>query len=176
MVATTNYMPTTPRTRRSVARAGAARTSLQRDAQDLYAAMTAFLRFHQFRDRDQTGYHGLTITQCYVLECLHRRESLTLNELTEEMLLDKSTLSRIVAALEAKGAVARRPNPADGRSTFLVLTPAGTRAYAAVEADLVRENATLLRDTTPRQRRQFIAFLQRLTDAARARHVSPVHD
>jgi DNA-binding MarR family transcriptional regulator len=138
--------------------------------------MTAFLRFHQFRDRDHTGYHGLTITQCYVLECLERRGALTLNELTEEMLLDKSTLSRIVDGLVAKDAVSRRPNPADGRSTYLALTPAGQRAYAEVEADLVRENAMLMQDTTRAQRRQFIAFLERLTNAARARHVSPAHD
>jgi DNA-binding MarR family transcriptional regulator len=169
-------MTTTLRAKRPTARRRSTGTPLQRDARDLYVAMTAFLRFHQFRDRDQTGYHGLTITQCYVLECLHRRGALTLNELTEEMLLDKSTLSRIVDGLVAKDAVSRRPNPTDGRSTYLALTPAGQRAYAAVEADLVHENALLMRDTTPRQRRQFIAFLQRLTDAARVRHVAPAHD
>jgi len=150
-------------------------SALTRDARALYQAMTAFLRFHQFRDRDHTGYHGLTITQCYVLECLYRRRALTLNQLAEEMLLDKSTLSRIVDALDAKGAVARRPNPADGRSTYLGLTASGKRAYLKVEADLIRENAELLRDTPPRQRRQFIAFLRRLTKRAMERNVSAVH-
>lgn len=153
-----------------------ARSTLQRDAHELYLAMTAFLRFHQFRDRDHTGYHGMTITQCYVLECFDRRRTLTLNELAEEMLLDKSTLSRIVDTLEAQRAIARRPNPSDGRSTLLRLTHAGARAYRGVEADLVRENAELLRQTLPRQRRQFIAFLKRLTQSAMTRKVSMIRD
>lgn len=161
----------TPKPRRSEAR-----STLQGDAHELYLAMTAFLRFNQFRDRDHTGYHGMTITQCYVLECLDRREALTLNELAEEMLLDKSTLSRIADSLEAKRVITRRPNPSDGRSTLLRLTQAGARAYRRVEADLVRENAELLRQTPPRQRRQFIAFLKRLTDAALTRKVSVIPD
>ena len=152
------------------------RSPLENDARELYRAMTAFLRFHQFRDRDHTGYHGMTITQCYVLECFERRRVLTLNELAEEMLLDKSTLSRIVDGLEAKGLLERRDNPADGRSSLLSLTAAGTKAYRTVEGDLIRENVKLLKGTPATQRRQFIAMLRRLTTAAVQREVTPVSE
>jgi DNA-binding MarR family transcriptional regulator len=168
-----NYIQTPPLARDPAADPS---PSLRRDAHALYNAMTAFMRFVQFRDRDHSGYHGLTITQCYLLECLHRRGALTLNQLADEMLLDKSTLSRIVDALEAKGAVTRRPHPSDGRSSHLGLTAAGRRSYLKVEADLVSENATLLRELPGRERRQLIAFLQRLTETAMKRRVSPIHD
>jgi len=106
--------------------------------------MTELLRVYQFRDRDRIGYHGLTITQCYVLEILVRGGSLTLNELAAAMCLDKSTLSRVVDGLERKHAVKRTSNPADGRSTLIEATHSGARRYEQVEAHIVAENAKVL--------------------------------
>ena len=74
-------------------------SSLDADAASLYRVMTELLRVYQFRDRDRLGYHDLTITQCYVLDILVRRGPLSLNDLAAEMLLDKSTLSRVVDGL-----------------------------------------------------------------------------
>src|SRR5256885_16879631 len=92
---------------------------LEREAAALYGAMTELLRVYQFRDRDRVGYHGLTITQCYVLEILIRRGALTLNELAAAMCLDKSTLSRVVDGLGRKNGGKRTGNPAVGRRTWL---------------------------------------------------------
>ena len=149
----------------------APRASLKRDAAALYGVMTELLRVYQFRDRDRVGYHGLTITQCYVLEILIRRGSLTLNELAEEMCLDKSTLSRVVDGLERKQAVKRASNPADGRSTFIQVTRWGVRRYERVEADIVAENARVLSGFTAAVRRQLVALIGALARAARGRDI-----
>src|SRR5262245_64316313 len=133
-----NYLHET----RNEPRSGSA--ALERDAAALYGVMTELLRVYQFRDRDRVGYHGLTITQTYVLEILSRRGALTLNELAAEMRLDKSTLSRVVGGLERKGVVKRTSNPADGRSILLQTTASGGRRYQRVEAELVAENAQVL--------------------------------
>jgi DNA-binding MarR family transcriptional regulator len=149
---------------------------VERDAADLYGVMTELMRVYQFRDRDRVGYHGFTITQCYVVEVLIRAGPLTLNELAGEMLLDKSTLSRVVAGLESQQAVSRMSNPADGRSIVLEATPSGRRRYERIEAELVAENARVLSGFTPAARRQLIVLIDALTRAARARELARVHE
>jgi MarR family transcriptional regulator, 2-MHQ and catechol-resistance regulon repressor len=153
---------------------GAAPAALQRDAADLFSAMTELLRVYQFRDRDRMGYHGLTITQCYVLEILIRRGPLTLNELAAEIGLDKSTLSRVVGGLENKRAVARKSNPADGRSILLEATRSGVSRYERVEADIVAENARVLAGFSPTARRQLIVLIDALARSVRERELEEV--
>jgi DNA-binding MarR family transcriptional regulator len=136
--------------------------------------MTELLRVYQFRDRDRLGYHDLTITQCYVLDILVRRGPLSLNELAADMLLDKSTLSRVVDGLEKQRAVKRTSHPADGRSTLIEATRSGASRYARVEADLVAENAKVLSGFTAPVRRQLVALIAELTRAARERQLAQV--
>jgi DNA-binding MarR family transcriptional regulator len=147
--------------------------SLTRDAAALYEVMTELLRVYQFRDRDRVGYHGLTITQVYVLDILVRRGPHTLNALAAAMHLDKSTLSRVVDGLETKRAVQRAANPADGRSAFIEATRSGARRYARVRADIVAENAKVLAEFPAATRRQMLALIDRLTKAARQRPLEP---
>ena len=148
--------------------------SLQRDAAALFAAMTELLRVYQFRDRDRVGYHGLTITQSYVMEIVIRRGRLTLNELAAAMNLDKSTLSRVVDGLEKKGAVKRTTNPADGRSTLIAATPSGKQRRQRIEADIIAENAKILSGFKPAVRRQLVVLTRALTQAARDRQLERV--
>jgi DNA-binding MarR family transcriptional regulator len=147
---------------------------LHDDAAELYRVMTELLRVYQFRDRDRVGYHNLTITQCYVLDILVRRGALSLNELAAEMLLDKSTLSRIVDGLEKQRAVKRTTHPADGRSTLIEPTRSGASRYKRVEADLVAENAKVLSGFAAPVRRQLIPLIAELTRAARERQLAQV--
>jgi MarR family transcriptional regulator, 2-MHQ and catechol-resistance regulon repressor len=158
-------MPRTPTTQK---------TSLDADAASLYRVMTELLRVYQFRDRDRLGYHDLTITQCYVLDILVRRGPLSLNDLAADMLLDKSTLSRVVDGLENQRAVKRTSHPADGRSTLIEVTRSGTSRYARVEADLVAENAKVLAGFTAPVRRQLVTLIAELTRAARERQFARV--
>ena len=148
--------------------------SLDADAASLYRVMTELLRVYQFRDRDRLGYHDLTITQCYVLDILVRRGPLSLNELAADMLLDKSTLSRVVDGLEKQRAVKRTSHPADGRSTLIEATRVGANRYARVEADLVAENAKVLSGFTAPVRGQLVALIAELTRAARERQLAQV--
>jgi DNA-binding MarR family transcriptional regulator len=165
-----NYMPATSQ------RGRASGAPLERDAAALYQVMTELLRVYQFRDRDRLGYHGLTITQCYVLEILVRRGALTLNQLAEEMYLDKSTLSRVVGGLENKGAVQRAANPADGRSVLLEVTATGRRRYQRIESALIAENAGVLAGFKPAMRRQMVELIAALTRAVRERQLAPAKE
>ena len=146
------------------------------DAAALHRAMTDFLRFYQFRDRDRLGYYGLTITQHYVLDVLIQRGALTLNALADEMRLDKSTLSRVVDGLERKKAAKRIANPADGRSMLISVTPLGRGKREKAVADRVAENAKVFDGFPPAMKKQFIRLIADLTRAARARHLETVDE
>ena len=50
---------------------------------------------------------------------------LTMSELAEKVILSPSGVTRLIDRLEKQGFVARDVNPADRRSMFAVLTPAG---------------------------------------------------
>ena len=107
---------------------------LEADAAALHEALSELVRVYQFRDRDRICCHDISVTQCYALEALLRRGPCGLNELAAELYLDKSTASRVVAALERKGYVSRAPHPEDGRAVVLTVTPAGRRLH-----DRIRE-------------------------------------
>src|SRR5687767_1974269 len=122
---------------------------LDADAVDLHTALSELVRVYQFRDRDRICCHDISVTQCYALEALLRRGPSTLGDLAGELFLDKSTASRVVAALERKRYVARAAHPQDGRSVVLTVTPAGRRLHDRIRQDLVAEEKRLLEDFEP---------------------------
>src|SRR5260370_11266851 len=60
--------------------------------------------------------------------------------------LDASTVTRQIAALECGGYVERRADPADGRSSAIVLTPEGRQSMRAVEQERRRRIHALVSD------------------------------
>ena len=62
---------------------------------------------------------------------LRSRAGMTPSELAHWMSAPATTVSSYVKRFEAKGHLERSPNPDDGRSYLLHLTPAGRRAHAA---------------------------------------------
>src|SRR5690349_1326412 len=111
--------------------------ALERDAHLFYDALSDLLRVYQFRDRDRICCYDVSVSQCYALEALVRRGPMTLNDLAAYLYLDKSTASRVVAALERKGYVARAPHPEDGRALLLAPTTEGRGLHARIESDIV---------------------------------------
>lgn len=65
------------------------------------------------------------------LTTIARSEQVTVSTLAERMLMDKGQVSRTVRELEELGLVERTPDPADGRSSLLRLTPHGSDRLAA---------------------------------------------
>ena len=88
--------------------------------------------------------HDISLTQRYALEALLRHGPSTLNALAAKLHLDKSTASRVVAALERKGYVGRAQHPGDARAVLLDVTPAGRRLHDRIRADRIAERTELL--------------------------------
>jgi DNA-binding MarR family transcriptional regulator len=142
---------------------------LEADAASLHEALSELVRVYQFRDRDRICCHDISVTQCYALEALLRRGPCGLNELAAQLYLDKSTASRVVAALERKKYVSRATHPEDGRAVVLTVTAAGRRLYDRIRTDLISEASELLKDFEPEVREAAATLILRLARAAALR-------
>ncbi|MFV0375532.1 MAG: MarR family winged helix-turn-helix transcriptional regulator [Microbacterium sp.] len=85
--------------------------------------------------------HDLSVLGLAVLERLHEQGPQRPGDLAEELDVSQPTGSDAVGALQRRGLVERRRNPADLRSSLVHLTDAGGQ----VAAEVARELAPLLR-------------------------------
>jgi DNA-binding MarR family transcriptional regulator len=85
---------------------------------------------------DRAGY--------LVMRMLDELGPVTANALARSLRLDSSTVTRQITALESQGFVERCANPADGRSSTIVLTPQGRQSMREVEAERRRHIEALV--------------------------------
>ncbi len=142
---------------------------LQQDAETLYEALGDLIRVYQFRDRDRICCHDLSITQCHALDVLSVRGGLTLTRVAAELYLDKSTASRVVAALERKGYVERTEHPEDRRAILLEVTGTGQALYKQIHDEIIEQEKGLLRDFDSGTRQSMTKLIRRLAAAAAER-------
>lgn len=74
--------------------------------------------------------YGMTRTQWRVLAHLGKFGSMTARDICTRSHVEKTKVSRAVAALEAEGLLARAPSEADRRAEMLSLTAAGQAVFA----------------------------------------------
>lgn len=147
---------------------------LERDAVALQAAVAELVRVYQFRDRDRICCYDISVTQCYALEMLVDHGPMRLSTLAERLFLDKSTTSRVVAALVKKRYVEQRAEVTDRRATTLNATAAGRRLCTRISGELVEQQKQLLQEMPPEVRAGVIEVIRGLARAADARFRSGV--
>jgi DNA-binding MarR family transcriptional regulator len=87
--------------------------------------MTRLIRKLNLLNRDQKICYGLTLPQCGAIETLHRKGMLPMNDLSRQMGVTISTMTRIVDILVRDNIVTRRENPGDRRKVCIDLTENG---------------------------------------------------
>lgn len=99
--------------------------------------------------------YGLSTAHAYLLRVVLTRPGLTQKEIGDILLLDKSTITRFVNALEKKKLIERSTPPdADAREQRIVPTPAALELHASLEQSgqqLYEEMQQKLGDTDLRQ-------------------------
>lgn len=142
---------------------------LDRDARDLYEALTDLVRVYQFRDRNLICCHDISVTQCYALDALVRGGPTTLGSLATLLMLDKSTTSRVVEALERKGYVKRSTHPSDARAIRLVATARGRSLHATIRRSQLEEERAVIESLPGDVRRATVDVVRRIADIAAKR-------
>lgn len=108
----------------------------------------------------------ISTNQANVLEFLDTEEGTTVLDLARQMGVAPSTMSLTLDRLERGGFVQRKKDPNDGRRTMIVLTADGDRVkrkQKVLEPDLI---AAMLSRLPATRRKEAIAGLRSLTEAA----------
>jgi len=114
------------------------------DAEDQYLCcvdevgetMKRVVRNFQLFERDQIKVLGFTVTQCYSLLELLKRNELTMQELSEYMNLNTSTMTRIIDKLVRDEYVVRHRSENDRRVVIASLTDKGIEAANGLNGNI----------------------------------------
>lgn len=105
---------------------------------------------------------GLSPGHMPVLLALEDGTALTQKALAERAAVEQATMTATLTRMERDGLVIRRPNPEDGRSTLVALTPLALGKLPAVAEATATINALVLEQLTPDERQQFFTLIRRI--------------
>ena len=108
---------------------------------------------------------GVSPGQLPVFFALARGNTMTQKELARASIMEQPTMAATLLRMERHGLIQRRPDPKDGRSALISLTPAALERAAAVEAAVHAVNDQGLAELDEPAR---AAFLKNLAAIARA--------
>jgi MarR family transcriptional regulator for hemolysin len=87
--------------------------------------------------------------------------------------VEQATMTATLNRMERDGLISRRPNPEDGRSQLVALTPAARAKLPHVEEAAAAINALVLEGFAPEERAQYFALVKRIIGALQARDGMP---
>jgi DNA-binding MarR family transcriptional regulator len=105
---------------------------------------------------------NLTIPEWRVLAVISQAEKVAARDVVSRTPMDKMTVSRAVASLEAKDFVSRATSESDRRVSMLSLSKNGRALFDRVAALALEIEDELMSSFEPDERTQFIALLAKL--------------
>jgi len=137
-------------------------------AEDLQARLVAFVRAFGLHQPDETPCGSpVPVSEAHALWVLADRGPLTQTDLVHHLSLGKSTVSRLVDQLVARGWAERRTSDQDARCRLVQLTPDGARTAAGLARSRATRFARLLDRIPEPDRPAVLAALDTLAEAAR---------
>lgn len=98
--------------------------------------------------------------QYIFLMAIASRQPITQKELSQRLLIDKTTTAKAIAKLEAEGYVRREPDPVDNRYHLLYLTDSGRETVPQVQTALARVKNKTRKGITDEQYDLLLSLLQ----------------
>jgi DNA-binding MarR family transcriptional regulator len=137
-----------------------------------------FVRVAGLLQPDQVVRGGsISMSQAFALHELDHatEETLSQQALAERLRLEKSTVSRIVAGLEAKGLLVRERDPDNRRLYQLRITSKGRLVHARMGSRFHEQFDALIAAMTPAERLALLKALPALIRVIRESYAGPVH-
>jgi DNA-binding MarR family transcriptional regulator len=136
---------------------------------NLQSQMIALVRAFGLHKPDTTPCgQPVSVAEAHALMELERAAPLSQNELASRLLLEKSTVSRLVASLEQHGWISRTRSQRDARQVELSLTAEGRRIQGQIAAARTAKFQRVLAAVPADQREQVLAALNILVEALHA--------
>ena len=108
---------------------------------------------------------GISSGQLPVFFALAEGRALSQKALTEAAAIEQPTMAATLSRMERDGLVARRPDPKDGRSTLISLTPAGMAKMSEVRAAVEAVNTGALGGLGAAEREAYLKALATIIGA-----------
>ncbi|MHC1550287.1 MarR family winged helix-turn-helix transcriptional regulator [Phyllobacterium sp. K27] len=112
--------------------------------------------------RDDLAKLGLTIPKMRALAILSVVDGLLISQLAVYAVVEHSTLSRGLDALEAEKLVRRNPDPDDSRATRVTITELGRATFEKLWPTMRKSYETMFAGIDPEEQAAFVATLQKL--------------
>ena len=112
--------------------------------------------------REEMAAHGLTTAKMRALAVLSVLDGLLIRDLSVYAVVEQSTLSRALDALERDGLVQRKTDPDDSRATRIVMTTKGRETHEGLWPHVAEACAQMFKGIEPDEQRAFTATLQKI--------------
>ena len=126
-----------------------------------YNARRAWLVVSQVFAERMAAY-GLKQVDFSVLSLIAHNPGATSRQLCSTLDILPPNLVSLIAAMDSRGLIERRPHPHDGRAIGLYLTPAGEELIREAEQTVMQLEADASARLTPRERETLIRLLQKM--------------
>ncbi|HEX6424878.1 MAG TPA: MarR family transcriptional regulator [Acidimicrobiales bacterium] len=139
------------------------------DEADLQRHLAGFVRAFGLHRPDETPCGTpVPVSEAHALSILAEQGPLTQTDLVRHLALGKSTVSRLVDQVVARGWAERTTSPDDARCRLVALTSSGREVAGGLQRARAARFARLLDRIPPAERPVVLAALATLTEAARA--------
>jgi DNA-binding MarR family transcriptional regulator len=131
-----------------------------------YNARRAWLAVSEVFAERMTAF-GLKQVDFSVLSLLAHNAGATSRQLCSTLDILPPNLVSLIATMDSRGLIERRPHPHDGRAIGLYLTAAGEALVREAEQTVIQLEADASARLTPRERETLIRLLQKVYRPAR---------
>jgi DNA-binding MarR family transcriptional regulator len=158
-----------------------AREDPEMDLSTTVAVIARLGRVRAYIDRELDelfGHYGLTRQSWDVLACLRRAGKpyrLTPTEINQAVMRTSGAITHTLHGLEYAGLITRVPNPQDGRSSHVQLTPAGQRLLRRVGPLHLANERRILAPLTTEELATLASLLRKLLVGFERDHPFPHH-
>lgn len=111
---------------------------------------------------DRMAVYGLKQVDFSVLSLLAHNPGSTSRQLCSTLDILPPNLVSLIAGMDGRGLIERRPHPHDGRAIGLYLTAAGEQLVREAEQTVMQLEADCSARLTPRERETLIKLLQKI--------------
>jgi DNA-binding MarR family transcriptional regulator len=112
--------------------------------------------------RAEMGKLGLTTPKMRALAVLSVMDGQLIGQLADHAIVEQSTLSRAVDALQADGMVRRAPDAEDSRATRVFITEAGRAAFESLWPHMAESYLSMFQGNDEAERHAFVGTLQKI--------------
>jgi DNA-binding MarR family transcriptional regulator len=132
----------------------------------VYFLYLATLVVHHREDRLEKALRaqGRTLAEFRVLRVAEHTKDCTMGEISQFTMIDRTTLTRVVDRLVAKGLIARSESSGDRRKVILTVTNDGLAAYMVARKIVELEGLALMDGLSDQEIRGATRFLSRIVE------------